>query len=229
IDTSSVLLLPDLEKFREGTILVSERFGFKYDVFRSYTAARDTKGTIKTLHKYDSEEPQLYAAALAYFTSSTEILKEAGDEVEKVLKKIDEDGLMASLQVIQTLSVTHVATMGLVKRYLSTVVQREQDEIANNRRLIDIYRKDTTTKLGEIEELSTTPVSFSATRCSTCDMTLDLPIVHFLCKPSHHQRCLKELECPICAPKNATVRQVKKAQEESASRHGLFWDDLQKS
>ncbi|KAF2861743.1 vacuolar protein sorting-associated protein 11 [Piedraia hortae CBS 480.64] len=237
IDTSSVLLLSDLEKFREGTILVSERRGLKYDVFRSYTAARDTKGAIKALHKYGSEEPQLYAAALAYFTSSPDILKEAGDEVEKVLTKIDEDGLMAPLQVIQTLSVTPVATMGLVKRYLSTVVQREQDEIAANRRLVDSYRKDTTTKLGEIEELSTTPVSFSSTRCSTCGMTLDLPTVHFLCKHSYHQRCLNvaderdvdEIECPICAPKNAIVRQVKKAQEESASRHDLFEDDLQRS
>jgi len=237
IDTANVLLLSDLEKFREGTILVSERQGLRFDVFRSYTAAQDTQGAIRALHKYGPEEPQLYPAALAYFTSSPEILDEAGSEVEAVLQKIDEDGLMAPLQVIQTLSSNAVATMGLVKKYLSSTVERERAEIAANRRLISSYRADTTQKLSEIEELATKPTSFSATRCSTCGMTLDLPTVHFLCKHSFHQRCLNipdghaadDVECPICSPQNQTVRQIRRAQEESATRHELFADALNRS
>lgn len=237
IDTSNALLLSDLQKFRDGTILVSERQGLRFDVFRSYTAARDTHGAIKALRKYGPEEPQLYPAALAYFTSSPQILEEAGDEVKAVLKKIDEDGLMAPLQVIQTLSNTPVATMALVKNYLSSTVERERAEIAENRRLISTYRTDTSKKVAETKDLNTKPTSFSATRCSTCGMTLDLPTVHFLCKHSFHQRCLNiaegqeadEVECPICAPQNATVRQIKRAQEESAERHELFQDDLARS
>jgi vacuolar protein sorting-associated protein 11 len=237
IDTSNVLLLSDLEKFRDGTILVSERQGLRFDVFRSYTAARDTRGAIKALRKYGPEDPQLYPAALAYFTSSPQILEEAGDEVEAVLKKIDDDGLMAPLQVIQTLSTNAVATMGLVKKYLSATVSREREEIAANRRFITSYRTDTANKLTELESLDTQPQAFSATRCSTCGMTLDLPTVHFLCKHSFHQRCLNvvdeqeinEIECPICGPQNATVRQIRRAQEESAGRHELFLDDLNRS
>ena len=121
IDTSNVFLLSDMEKFRDGTILVSERQGLRFDVFRSYTAAQDTRGAIKALHKYGPEEPQLYPAALAYFTSSPDILEAAGHEVEAVLQKIDQDGLMAPLQVIQTLSNNAVATMGLGKKYLSSI------------------------------------------------------------------------------------------------------------
>jgi len=237
IDTSNVLLLSDLQKFRDGTILVSERQGLRFDVFRSYTAARDTHGAIKALRKYGPEEPQLYPAALAYFTSSPQILEEAGEEVKAVLKKIDQDGLMAPLQVIQTLSNTPVATMALVRDYLSSTVERERAEIAENRRLISTYRTDTSKKVAEMTDLNTKPTSFSATRCSTCGMTLDLPTVHFLCKHSFHQRCLniadgqeaEEVECPICAPQNATVRQIKLAQEESAERHDLFQDDLARS
>lgn len=237
IDTAKVLLLSDLEKFRDGTILVSERQGLRFDVFRSYTAAHDTRGAIKALHKYGPEEPQLYPAALAYFTSSPQTLEEAGDEVEAVLKKIDEDGLMAPLQVIQTLSTNAVATMGLVKRYLTSTVQRERDEIAANRRLISTYRTDTATKQQDIAELATNPTSFSTTRCSSCGRTLDLPTVHFMCKHSFHQRCLNvvdgqevnEIECPICAPQNQTVRQIRRAQEESAERHEMFSDALQRS
>lgn len=237
IDTSNVLLLSDLEKFRDGTILVSEKQGMRFDVFRSYTAARDTQGAIKALHKYGPEEPQLYPAALAYFTSHPDILKEAGPEVEAVLKKIDEDGLMAPLQVIQTLSTSAVATMGLVKGYLSSIVERERSEIASNRRLISSYRADTTSKLNEINELATKPTTFNTTRCAICGGSLDLPTVHFLCKHSYHQRCLNipegqdasEVACPKCEPQNQAVRQLRWAQQERAGQNELFMDDLNRS
>lgn len=236
IDTSNVLLLSDLEKFRDGSILVSERQGLRFDVFRSYTTARDTRGAIKALRKYAPEEPGLYPAALAYFTSSPEILAEAGDEVGAVLQKIDSDNLMAPLQVVQTLSQNAVATMGLVKKYLSATVERERAEIASNQRLIDSYRKDTTQKQTEISALKSQPASFSATRCSSCGRPLDLPVVHFLCKHSFHQSCLNvspgqedDVECPMCAPQNQTVRAIKRAQEESATRNDLFADALGRS
>ena len=131
IDASNILLLSHLSDFRDGTILVREQQGLRFDIFRSYTSANDTAGAIKALRKYGPEEPQLYPAALAYFTSSPSILQEAGDELEAVLKKIDQDGLMAPLQVIQTLSTNAVATMGMVKKYLSDTVERERKEISN--------------------------------------------------------------------------------------------------
>lgn len=131
IDTSNVLLLSHLSDFRDGTILVREQQGLRFDIFRSYTSANDTAGAIKALKKYGPEEPQLYPAALAYFTSSPRILEEAGGELDVVLKKIDDDGLMAPLQVIQTLSTNAVATMGMVKKYLSDTIERERKEISN--------------------------------------------------------------------------------------------------
>jgi len=36
-------------------------------------------------------------------------------------------------------------------------------------------------------------------------------------------------ECPVCAPQNATIRSIRKAQEESADMHELFLDALGKS
>jgi hypothetical protein len=131
IDTSNVLLLSHLSNFRDGTVLVREQQGLRFDIFRSYTSANDTAGAIKALRKYGPEEPQLYPAALAYFTSSPQILEEASGELDLVLKKIDEDGLMAPLQVIQTLSTNSVATMGMVKKYLSDTIERERKEISN--------------------------------------------------------------------------------------------------
>ena len=237
IDTSNVLLLSHLSNFRDGTILVREQQGLHFDIFRSYTSAQDTEGTIRALRKYGPEEPALYPAALAYFTSSPEILAEAGDELHVVLKKIDEDGLMAPLQVIQTLSTNGVATMGMIKQYLSTTIDRERHEIASNRRTIATFRSDTSSKRAELQTLATKPVVFQATRCKVCNGPLELPVVHFLCKHSFHQRCLsteedvedENVECPLCVQQNATVKAIRKAQVESAEKHDMFLEALKKS
>ena len=233
IDTSNVLLLSHLSNFRDGTILVREKKGLCFDIFRSYTSASDTTGAIKALHKYGPSEPGLYPAALAYFTSSSRILSEAGAELDAVLQKIDEDGLMAPLQVIQTLSVNDVATMGLVKKYLTDTVERERKEISYNRRLIDSYRTETEAKRKEIEELGSKPAVFQARRCSACGANLDLPTVHFMCKHSFHQRCLNQVdddvECPVCATENATIRAIRRVQDESADRHDMFREALTRS
>ncbi|RFU34575.1 hypothetical protein B7463_g1789, partial [Scytalidium lignicola] len=235
IDTSNVLLLSHLSNFRDGTTLVHEQAGLRFDIFRSYTAAKDTRGAIKALRKYGPEEPQLYPAALAYFTSDQRILEEAGDELEAVLKKIDEDGLMAPLQVIQTLSSNEVATMGMIKAYLQQTIVRERKEIATSRRLIQSYRTETSVKSQEIAELNTKPQTFNQTRCSSCGSPLDLPTVHFMCKHSFHQRCLNvqvgedgvvEGDCPTCKQSNDMVRVLRKAQDETADKHDMFLDTL---
>ncbi len=111
--------------------MVREQQGLRFDIFRSYASANDTIGAIKALRKYGPEEPQLYPAALAYFTSSPKILDEAGNELNVVLKKIEDNGLMAPIQVIQILSTNAVATMGTVKKYLSEAIEKERKEISN--------------------------------------------------------------------------------------------------
>jgi hypothetical protein len=234
IDTSNVLLLSHLSDFHDGTILVREQAGLRFDIFRSYTSAKDTRGAIKALRKYGPEEPQLYPAALAYFTSDPRILEEAGDELDVVLKRIDEDGLMAPLQVIQTLSTNTVATMGMVKTYLQQTIDRERKEISSNRRLITSYRTETQDKRHEISELTTKPQTFNATRCLSCGGQLYLPTVHFLCKHSFHQQCLNvgedvDVDCPKCKKDNDTIRAIRKAQDETADKHDMFLNELARS
>ncbi|KAH8696344.1 putative vacuolar protein sorting protein [Talaromyces proteolyticus] len=233
ISTSNVLLLSNLSDFSEGVTLVKEQAGLRSDIFRSYTAAKDTQGVIKALRKYGPAEPQLYVDALAYFASSPKILAEASDELDAVLKKIDDDRLMAPLQVIQALSNNAVVTMGMIKRYLSANIERERKEISTNRRLISSYTTETEAKRYELEQLGSKPVVFQARNCQSCNRTLDLPTVHFLCKHSFHQRCLnltgEDAECPVCAPQNATVKAIRRRQVESADQHDLFLNELQRS
>ena len=85
-----------------------------------------------------------------------------------------------------------------------------------------------------MEDLRSNPAVFQARRCSSCGGNLDLPTVHFLCKHSFHQRCVnraddEDVECPKCAPSNNNIRAFRKAQEESAERHDMFQEALQRS
>ncbi|GAQ03110.1 vacuolar protein sorting-associated protein 11 homolog [Aspergillus lentulus] len=233
ISTSNVLLLSDLSNFREGSTLVREQEGLRSDIFRSFTSAKDTHGAIRALRKYGPEEPQLYVDALTYFASSPAILEEAGDELDVVLKRIHDDGLMSPLQVIQALSNNSVVTMGRVKKYLSDNIERERKEISTNRRLVSSYSSETEKKRQEIEQLGTKPVVFQARRCNACGGALDLPTVHFLCKHSFHQRCLNKVdedaECPMCAQEISTIKAIRRRQVESADQHDLFKGELQRA
>ena len=235
IENSNVLLLSHLSEFQDGTTLVKEQAGLLSDIFRSYTSAKDTRGAMKALRKYGPQEPSLYPAALAYLTSDSRVLDEAGlDELAKVLSTIDKDGLMAPLQVVQMLSKNAVATMGMIKPYLHETIERERKDIASNRRRVAGFRTETEQRRAEIADLGAKPAVFQATRCPVCTQVLDLPAVHFLCKHSFHQRCLRggdgvEGECPLCAQSNATIRAIKRGQEENADRHELFKDELGRS
>ncbi|KAJ5537223.1 hypothetical protein N7513_010409 [Penicillium frequentans] len=233
ISTSNVLLLSDLSNFREGSTLVREQEGLRLDIFRSFTSAKDTQGAIQALRRYGPDEPQLYVDALTYFASSPQTLDEAGDELDVVLRRIDEDGLLSPLQVIQALSNNAVVTMGRVKKYLSDNIERERKDISTNRRLISSYKSETAAKQQELESLSTQPVVFQSRRCQSCGGTLDLPTVHFLCKHSFHERCLNRVEddvqCPVCAPGNATLRAIRQRQVDTADQHDLFKAELQRS
>lgn len=124
-----MLLLSDLSNFREGSTLVREQEGLQLDIFRSFTSAKDTQGAIQALRRYGPDEPQLYIDALTYFASSPQILEEAGDELDKVLQRIHDDGLLSPLQVIQAVSNNAVVTMGRLKKYLGDNIAREDKEI----------------------------------------------------------------------------------------------------
>lgn len=103
--------------------------------------------------------------------------------------------------------------------------------------MINTFRSDTAEKRANLAELTTKPTTFKATRCSSCGYALDQPMVHFLCQHSFHQRCLniaegssvETVECPSCAPQNATVRAIKRAQDENREKHEVFKETLGRS
>lgn len=92
---------------------------------------RNTAAAIEALHQYGPNEPDLYILALGYFCSDPEIMKDAGDELLVVLKKIEDDKLLTPLQIVQALSGTGVAHLGVVKTFLAETIDKERRDIEN--------------------------------------------------------------------------------------------------
>lgn len=238
IDTSSVLLLSSLSSFTAGTTIVREQAKLFSDILRSYMMAKDTSGTVSALQKYGPRDPSLYILALTYFSSSDTIMAESGvrEQVQVCLQRIDQDRLLAPLQVVKILSQGGSVTMGMVKDYLSSSITRERKEIQSSRKLADSYRAETASKRAEIEELTTKPVVFQARVCEACGRRLDMPVVHFVCKHSYHQKCLnsptgqpEDFECSTCQPGNETIKRIRRQQIESTEQHDLFRAALDRS
>ncbi|RMD44921.1 hypothetical protein DV735_g85, partial [Chaetothyriales sp. CBS 134920] len=208
INTANVLLLSSLSHFPQGTTLVREKAKMYADIFRSYSSAKDTAGVIAALRKYGSKDVSLYPLALAYFASSAEILGEPGvkEELQSVLRKIDEENLLAPLQAVKILSQGGVVNMGMVKDYLAENIARERKEIENNRRLIDSYQAETASKKTELHDLGSKAVVFQARRCSSCSRNLSLP-----------------------TPGNDTVKAIRRQQVENSDQHKFFRTALEHS
>lgn len=230
LNMSNALLLFHLASFEEGSVLVQERAGRNEDVFRTYCMAGNTPGVVKVLHEYGENEPQLYVLALKYLTSNATRIQEAGTELGAVLGKIQEKKLLAPLQVVQALSSNAVATVGIVKAYLSDIIERERKEIAVNQSLIQSYRAETKAKEKEATELAENARVLQVSRCSRCSGTLELPVIHFLCKHSYHQRCITstsdDVECPICQESNSAIKAVLANKQEMAEKQDFFKERL---
>lgn len=106
-----------------------------------------------------------------------------------------------------------------------------------NSRTIETFRKDTSDKRHQLDELMQNATTFKATRCNSCGYALEQPMVHFLCQHSFHQRCLnvpegqslESIDCPNCAAQNSTVRAIKQAQDENKEKHEVFKEALGRS
>ena len=71
---------------------------------------------------------------LTYFSSSPEILAKSTQELLSVMRHIDDQDLLPPIQVIQALSRSNVATVGLIKGYIGKKIEHERNEVKQVRR-----------------------------------------------------------------------------------------------
>ncbi|KAI8092579.1 uncharacterized protein BX664DRAFT_364524 [Halteromyces radiatus] len=154
-DTNQALVLCQLKKFDEGIVYLYEKTEMYTDILRFWMEKQETDRVIEGVRKYGPKDPSLYPMVLTYFSSTPEILSKSTSELLSVLRHIDEQDLLPPIQVIQALSRSNVATIGLLKSYIGRKIQNERKELQQNKELIQSYREETEKRRKEIEELKT--------------------------------------------------------------------------
>ncbi|KAI8997885.1 hypothetical protein BDB01DRAFT_864962 [Pilobolus umbonatus] len=227
-DTNQALVLCQLKEFDEGIVYLYEKTEMYTDILRHWMDKGQTDRVIEGVRQFGPKDPSLYPMVLTYFSSSPEVLSKSTSELLSVLRHIDDKDLLPPIQVVQALSRSNVASIGLIKDYIGKKIEHEHQELNQNDELIESYRDETERRRQEIEELQTSARIFQVQKCSACEGTLDLPAVHFLCRHSYHQRCLgdNERECHQCAIQHRMITEIRRTQEANADRHDLFFDQL---
>jgi vacuolar protein sorting-associated protein 11 len=199
LDESRALVLCQIHKFKPGVLYLYEKMKLYNEIVQLRMDSNEHEAVIQACKKYGDKDPTLWIKALTYFANKTP-LESCRREVKEVLQYIQQQSLLPPLQVIQILSQSGTATLGLIKEYISSNLIREQKSIEEDNRAIRQYREDTEKAAEEIKALRTGAVIFQQMKCGICQRDLDPPAVHFLCMHSFHLGCLggNENECPTC-------------------------------
>ena len=78
---------------------------------------------------FSPKDASLYPMGLSYFSSSPEVLAKSRQELLSVMKHIDEKDLLPPIQVVQALSRSNVASIGLIKDYIGKKIEYERKEL----------------------------------------------------------------------------------------------------
>eukprot|EP01114_Cavostelium_apophysatum_P016791 TRINITY_DN4846_c1_g1_i1.p1 TRINITY_DN4846_c1_g1~~TRINITY_DN4846_c1_g1_i1.p1 ORF type:complete len:953 (+),score=293.87 TRINITY_DN4846_c1_g1_i1:58-2916(+) len=227
-DDDHALVLCKIHDFKEGLLYIYEKLALYNEIVEYYMENNENENVIRACKKYSDRDPNLWVEVLTYFANKQE---DCHKEIKEVLVYIDRDNLLPPLQVVQILSQRPIATLSLIKDYITKRLQLENTMIAEDARQIRNFQEDTKKMRAEIQELKTSAKIFQLNKCTYCGTALDLPAIHFLCMHSFHQRCLgeNENECLVCGPQNKTIREIKRSMEENVGQHDQFFKQLEGS
>ncbi|KAF2073113.1 hypothetical protein CYY_005582 [Polysphondylium violaceum] len=227
-DQDHALILAQVHNWKKGVLYLYEKLELYNEIIEYHMENNDYEGLIKACKKYGIKDPNLWVRALSYFSITKQ---DCQNEIVEILTNIDKENLIPPLLVIQILSQNKNTTLSVIKDYISRRLSQETQQIDKDYSLIKHFAEETEKMRNEINELRTNAKTFQQTKCIVCQSPLDLPSIHFLCQHSFHQRCLgdNERECPVCAPDNKRILEIKKSQSESAGQHDQFFKLLKTS
>lgn len=191
LDESSVLLISHLYLFDCGDILRKD--GYEEESFTVAQLTGNTEKCLEIVQDYGDQKPELYVSFLRYIVSTEKAFKLVEKkQIEMIINKIKKHKIASPLEIIQILSSTEFASIGLIRDYLIEIIDVSNQEIKNNEKLVEFYEKESIKNSYKITELKTKPFIMQNNKCSACNLKLDFPVVHFKCKHSFHQRCLND-------------------------------------
>ncbi|CAH7676498.1 vacuolar protein sorting 11 [Phakopsora pachyrhizi] len=232
-EPTQALIVCLMNDFVPGIILLYEKLGMIEEMIRFWIDRKyddDSReefqvckeNVLKILDQYGSDRPELYPIVLR-FLASNDISSDQKDEIgegnrggvgvgdlERVLNEIESRKMMSTIEVIETLSKDGSLTcIGTIKNYLIKQVIDQQNHIQSDQRLIESYKSQSKKKENEVESIKKTVKVFQLNKCCGCLNPLELPVVHFMCQHSFHQRCLGDQDhCLKCGNRSTRSDQT---------------------
>ncbi|XP_003375671.1 transmembrane protein 110 [Trichinella spiralis] len=176
-----------------------------YAYLRRYSSTTENNAAKEQIsrkidHDRKSGDRTLWSFALQYFSEDPTISEEY---VKKLLTSSELTGDVHPMLAVQTLAKSKTLTFACVKvgscgghlsacfvDFLSHWVDKESQSIEMDEQ--DSLRLCNEIKRTEaiIDDIQKNPQIFQMSKCTACDIILETPTVHFLCKHSYHQQKL---------------------------------------
>jgi len=201
------------------------------EILQYYFDNHEYTNILSICQKYAKTDPNLWIKALSYFADLDPNSHTRSKEImDQILKNIEKT-LIPPLQVLQILSKSKHAYLGMVTQYISTYLKQKQFETADNTGKIMTVQEETNKDKQEIDDLTSKVKKFQQHKCCRCGDALYLPAYHFFCNHSFHQQCLGENEnvCSECAEENKNFKNKQRAREENVRKHADFFRQLDNS
>ena len=202
--------------FKAGQLFLYEKLEMYHMVIQHYmeeAAAHADAGRIDEARaarrtiiskcvEFGEQDPNLWVQVLTFladtYTNSGD--REEDEAIQEVLEHIEAAALLPPLLVVQLVSRNPAVPLGVVREFVVGFLGRQESQVREDKRAIDNLKEQTEDMRESIYNLRTRAEIFQARNCKHCNIPLDLPAVHFLCKHSYHQHCISEneTECPAC-------------------------------
>ncbi|XP_066990678.1 vacuolar protein sorting-associated protein 11 homolog isoform X3 [Macrobrachium rosenbergii] len=230
------LLLCDKYQFHDGKLFLWDQSGMYEELIAWYAERGDVENMLNLCVKKSTDKSTLWCSALKLLTSPSSLLPPDPQHLMTCLDKIEEHRLLPPLEVVDQLAASPHITLGHVREYLLRVVSTHSTTLAEEALRAEEYVQETSKMKETINNIRTTAIQFTATKCNICNNELELPSVHFLCMHSFHQHCFEsysesDADCPICLPERKKMLDVIKAQvtETHRSQHDQFHEHMERA
>ncbi|XP_015915607.2 vacuolar protein sorting-associated protein 11 homolog [Parasteatoda tepidariorum] len=229
---NQALVLCQMSDFKPGILHLYEKAKLYQQIIFYHIENRDFEAIMRTCELFGNYDPNLWVQALWFFCQEEKSQK---PYVMTILSEIERNNLLSPILVVDIMAKSHTATLDLIKDYIIRYLQKENEQISEDERLIKQYREETEKMRNQMEELKTNPKIFQVSKCSGCAHQLELPSVHFLCSHSYHQQCFEsysaehDSECPLCLSENQKVLGIIRSQEQNKDIHEQFHNQLERA
>jgi len=225
----ATLMLCQTYGFVEGFFHAAERLG-RFQLLMSWCIEnRDAKRLLQVCKRCGSVDQSLWVQALSFLAADGGA--GGGDHVEEVcevLQHLEESDLMPPLMVIETLQQSPNISIGAVRSYLQGQFKKLVDSVETSRGKARQDRQEIGRMQQEIVTLRTGAQVFQNTKCFQCQLTLEVPAVHFFCGHSYHSYCMPaDGHCPRCASEALPKMSLKEQREQQARNTDEFFKYIQ--